>query len=113
MAPTTPLNDVKRILEEDLGRPLSEVFSEFSDLPVASASLAQVHKAKLRSTGEIVAVKVQHPSILYNADGDLSMCAIAGKACEFFLTNRYQWVFDETAEQLPKEIDFRKELVNA
>ena len=60
-APTTPFNEVKRVLEEDLGRPLEQVFSEFSERPVASASLAQVHKARLRESGEYVAVKVQHP----------------------------------------------------
>ena len=62
-APTTPYDEVKRVLEEDLGRPLEQVFSEFSERPVASASLAQVHKARLRESGEYVAVKVQHPQI--------------------------------------------------
>lgn len=97
-APTSPIEEVKRVLEEDLGRPLSEVFSEFSEKPVASASLAQVHKAKLRSTGEIVAVKVQHPQILTMTEGDLAMCALAGKLCELLFPNfRYAWAFDETA----------------
>jgi len=40
MAPTTPYIEVKRVLEEDLGRKLEDVFSEFSEKPVASASLA-------------------------------------------------------------------------
>jgi len=60
-APTTSFERVKRVVEEDLGKPLDQVFSEFCETPVASASLAQVHKARLRETGEIVAVKVQHP----------------------------------------------------
>lgn len=57
-APTSPYKEVRRLILEDLGRPLEEIFSEFSETPVASASLAQVHRARLRSTGEIVAVKV-------------------------------------------------------
>ena len=57
-APTSPFKEVRRVVTEDLGRPLEEVFSEFSETPVASASLAQVHRARLRATGEIVAVKV-------------------------------------------------------
>jgi len=57
-APTTPFPDVKAIVELELGRPLSDVFSEFSEKPLASASLGQVHKAKLASTGETVVVKV-------------------------------------------------------
>ena len=59
-APFSNFKDVKQIVEEDLGSRLTEVFSEFAETPIASASLAQVHKAKLRSTGETVAVKVQH-----------------------------------------------------
>ena len=48
----------KSIVEEDLGCKIEEVFSEFAEQPLASASLGQVHKAKLKSTGEVVAVKV-------------------------------------------------------
>ena len=57
-APTTSFEDVKKVLEHELGRKIEDVFSEFSETPVASASLAQVHKAKLRENGDIVAVKV-------------------------------------------------------
>lgn len=57
-APTSKIEDVRKILNDELGRPIDDIFSEFSDQPVASASLAQVHKARLRETGELVAVKV-------------------------------------------------------
>ena len=113
-APTTPYSEVKEVLERDLGRKIEEIFSEFSQTPVASASLAQVHKAKLRETGEIVAVKVQHPTIQRNTDGDLAMCKLAGVLCEIIFTNfRYKWAFDETVKQVPKELDFKRELKNA
>lgn len=52
------IEEVKRTFEEDTGKKLEDYFIEFDPKPIASASLAQVHKAKLRSTGEIVAVKV-------------------------------------------------------
>ena len=45
-------------IEAELGRPMSDVFSEISEVPVAAASLAQVYKATLKETGEFVAVKV-------------------------------------------------------
>ena len=57
-APFSSFDDVKQIVEEDLGCKMEEVFSEFEENPIASASLAQVHKAKLKSSGEVVAVKV-------------------------------------------------------
>ena len=50
-APKTDFEDVKKIVKLELGKDLEEIFSEFSEKPLASASLGQVHKAKLRSTG--------------------------------------------------------------
>ncbi|MDD4878524.1 MAG: AarF/ABC1/UbiB kinase family protein [Candidatus Nanoarchaeia archaeon] len=63
---------VKQIIEEDLKQSLSRVFKEFDTKPIASASIGQVHKAKLR-TGEMVAVKVQRPRLydLFTADTKL------------------------------------------
>lgn len=57
-----PFEDVKQIIENQFGKPIHEVFSEFSEKPVASASIAQVHKAKLPD-GQIVAVKIRRPGI--------------------------------------------------
>lgn len=51
------------VIEEELGRPVHEIFSYISPEPVAAASLGQVYKGVLRTTGESVAVKVQRPAI--------------------------------------------------
>ena len=59
-APQSSFDDVQAIIKEDLGKPLEEIFSEFDPKPIASASLAQVHRAILKSTGKEVAVKIQH-----------------------------------------------------
>lgn len=97
-APTSTFEEVKKVLEDDLGKPLEEVFLWFSPKPEASASLAQVHRARLRSTGEIVAVKIQHPQIKQNTAGDLFICEMAGSLCEYIFPNfRYKWAFEETA----------------
>ncbi|MFY0692723.1 MAG: 2-polyprenylphenol 6-hydroxylase [Paracoccaceae bacterium] len=60
--PPFPAAQAKAMIEKELERPIEQVFSEFSE-PVAAASIAQVHKARLADTGEEVAVKVLRPSI--------------------------------------------------
>lgn len=52
------------MVEKELGAPIDKLFSEFSPAPIAAASLAQVYWARLRSTGQEVAVKVQRPGAL-------------------------------------------------
>jgi aarF domain-containing kinase len=71
-APQTSYEDVEQIIREELSvQELSEVFSEFDKTPIASASLAQVHRARLKSSGDEVAVKVQHRWIKERCAGDI------------------------------------------
>ncbi|HEU4614162.1 MAG TPA: AarF/UbiB family protein [Kofleriaceae bacterium] len=60
---------VRRILEEDFGKPLEELFSEIDEKPVAAASVAQVHRARLRD-GREVAVKVLRPGVRRQVERD-------------------------------------------
>jgi aarF domain-containing kinase len=57
-APKTSYDDVRKVFFEETGLELEDYFEDFQKEPIASASLAQVHKAKLKATGEVVAVKV-------------------------------------------------------
>ena len=58
-----PTPGIIKVVEESLGAPLSTVFANFSKVPLAAGSLAQVHQAILRNTGEAVAVKVRRPEV--------------------------------------------------
>lgn len=60
--PAFSFRKVRRIVEEDLGKPLAECYAEFDEKPVAAASIAQVHRGRLK-TGEEVAVKVLRPNV--------------------------------------------------
>jgi len=61
---------IKAMIEQDLGKPISEVFSEFDDKPVAAASVAQVHRARLKDGGKEVAVKVLRPGVRRKVERD-------------------------------------------
>jgi ubiquinone biosynthesis protein len=67
-----PLADVLRTIEGDLGRPVAVLFPEFAPVPLASASVSQVHKARLPD-GRLVAVKVQRPNVVELCTFDLAV----------------------------------------
>lgn len=80
--PPFPTDIAKGMVEYELGRPVSAVFSEFSE-PVAAASIAQVHKARLLDTGQVVAVKVLRPKIEAAFKRDIDAFYFAASAIEF------------------------------
>ena len=80
--PPFPFAAVRRTIETDLGIPLASLFSQFEPEPVAAASVAQVHRAVLRATGECVAVKVRRPDILEKVQLDRSILLFVSRALE-------------------------------
>ena len=78
---TFPFEQAREIVEAELGKPLEEVFSEFSETPAAAASLAQVHKARLRD-GSPVAVKVQRPDARQIVETDLRILLLVARLAE-------------------------------
>ncbi len=70
--PPTPAEQVRALIEAELSHPIGELFDAFEDEPIASASIAQVHRAQLK-TGEAVVIKVQHPDIEERIRVDLAI----------------------------------------
>ena len=101
---------VSRLFREELGKAPLEVFDSFDETPIASASIAQVHVARL--DGRKLAVKVQRPRTRRDFGGDiLLMKLIAGAIRRLGLT-RLHWValaFDEFVSWTGEELDFRSE----
>ncbi|HEY3351994.1 MAG TPA: AarF/UbiB family protein [Polyangia bacterium] len=111
--PPRPYADIERRLREEYsGRPPEEVFAEFSRVPVASASIAQVHRARLTS-GEQVAVKVQYPDIEEIVRADLRTLRRIFKIIAYFVPYRgLDQVYKEIRETVLQELDFRSEADN-
>jgi aarF domain-containing kinase len=65
-----------KVLADNLGPNWRDLFSSFNDIPMAAASIGQVHSAVLKSTGEPVAVKVQYPGVADSIDSDLNNLSI-------------------------------------
>jgi ubiquinone biosynthesis protein len=115
-APALAYANIRQLLIEDLGGPPEEVFATFDPVPVAAASIAQVHRARLHDGGD-VAVKVRRPGIRPIIEADLRWLArlaeVAG--AEIPELNRYrpQEFVRQLAQSLRRELDFAAECRNA
>ncbi len=113
--PPVPFSEIKAVVEGSLGAPLVNNFSSFSEDPVASASIAQVHLATLRS-GEEVAVKIKRPGIARIIDSDMSVMHTMAHLLERYVhgARRYRptEVVDEFERVITKEQDLSIEGAN-
>jgi ubiquinone biosynthesis protein len=107
--------DVERIITEELGVRPSKAFAELESQPLASASLAQVHRAILRN-GREVAVKVQRPGIREQIAADLDLfaevAALAEKHSESGRKYQLTAVVEEFRKSLMRELDYQREASN-
>ena len=108
--PPRPYKDIEaRLREEFGGRGPDEVFAEFDRIPIASASIGQVHQARLHD-GERVAVKVQYPDIDQIVRTDLrAMRRIFGLLSRFMPEWGFETTYREIREMVLAELDYRKE----
>ena len=111
--PTSSFDSVVRVIEEETGLNIHQLFTEFESRPIASASLAQVHMAT-GSDGRKYAIKVQHEGLLEASYADLlAITTVASIVSYMFENFDYEWLVKEINYNLPRELDFTLEANNA
>jgi len=113
--PSLPFGVIRKIIRDELGQPIEEVFSEIDPVALASASIAQVHTARLVS-GEDVVIKVQKPGVENILLTDLNFLYLSSRILET-LAPRISWtslsgIVDEIQKTMMEECDFIKEANN-
>lgn len=110
-----PFEQAKLVVEAELGMPLERAFASFDPVPIAAASIAQVHRARLH-TGEDVVVKVQRPQLDQIISADLELLSLVAQMLEDRVPEARQFrpktMIDEFARNLRRETDFGNELQN-
>jgi len=110
--PPFPLDELRTIIESDLGKPVDDLFESFKDEPMAAASIAQVHRARLVS-GEDVVVKVQRPQLPQVVGADLRILSGFAALLEARIPETRQFrpcaIVDEFRRSLSRETDFNVE----
>jgi len=113
-APEMELKQIYAVIREDFKREPEDIFSEFDERPLGTASLAQVHRARLKDTNEEVAVKVQHRYVKNHSFGDIyTMEFLVHTVKYFFPQFEFMWLAEEMRKNLPLELSFIQEGKNA
>jgi ubiquinone biosynthesis protein len=110
--PTVSSELIIEELESELGSPVNELFLEFDEVAFASASISQVHQAKLHD-GTIVAVKIQRPNIIGRINKDITIMRYLGGFLERRISNLKYYnvsaIIDEFERAIIKELDYALE----
>lgn len=108
-APASSFESTQKTIRTELGEDLSTIFNEFDHKPLASASIGQVYRARLK-TGEVVAVKIQHPDIEQLAQVDLTIIQNLIRRISFVLKIKgIDYVYQQVRQMIEAELDYQKE----
>jgi predicted unusual protein kinase regulating ubiquinone biosynthesis (AarF/ABC1/UbiB family) len=109
-APTSSIAEIREQVERELGAPIDQLFRDWEDEPVASASIGQVHRARLFD-GRVVAVKVQHSGIAKAVESDLENVGMLESVIGTFVPKgvNSHGVLEEVKARFREELDYRLE----
>jgi ubiquinone biosynthesis protein len=112
-----PFDKIKVVALKELESELEDVFAEFDETPIAAGSLGQVHRAKLLSTGEEVAVKIQRADIHKTISADLEIIGWFARQVHTRIEDLRPYnlpsLVHEAEKRLEEELDYRNEADNA
>ncbi|KAI4339130.1 hypothetical protein MLD38_024101 [Melastoma candidum] len=115
-APAVPFQQIQVILREELGRPIDSVYDYVDPTPIASASIAQVHGARLKGSQEDVVIKVLKPGIEDVLVADMNFVYIVARILEFlnpdFSRASLVGIVKDIRDSMLEEVDFCKEAEN-
>ncbi|KAM1141726.1 hypothetical protein FF1_041587 [Malus domestica] len=114
--PAVPFAEIQAILRKELGRPIDSVYEYVDPTPLASASIAQVHAARLRGSQEDVVIKILKPGIEDMLVADLNFIYIVARILEFLSPDISRaslvGIVQDIRESMLEEVDFYKEAAN-
>ncbi|KAL5128903.1 putative aarF domain-containing protein kinase, chloroplastic [Glycine soja] len=115
-APPVPFEEIESILRKELGKPLESVYEYIDPTPIASASIAQVHGARLKGSREDVVIKVLKPGIEDILVADLNFVYVVARILEFLSPEISRTslvgIVKDIRESMLEEVDFYKEAAN-
>ncbi|HSW13435.1 MAG TPA: AarF/ABC1/UbiB kinase family protein [Solimonas sp.] len=112
-APPMPYAVIRKQIERELGKPVTELFRELDHKPYAAASIGQVHRGVLHDGREVV-VKVQYPGVAASCDSDLKQLKLALRAARLVKVDKVvlDELFEEIRARLHEELDYVQEAQN-
>jgi predicted unusual protein kinase regulating ubiquinone biosynthesis (AarF/ABC1/UbiB family) len=112
-APRSSPAAIRALVEEELRAPIDTCFLEWDDVPIASASIGQVHRARLHD-GRDVAVKVQHPGIARAVESDLANASLLGSFVDVLGGKRFEAgaMLEVMRTRFREELDYVREASN-
>jgi predicted unusual protein kinase regulating ubiquinone biosynthesis (AarF/ABC1/UbiB family) len=112
MAPSVSFKEMRKVIEQDLGEPLSSAFADFDEEAIAAASIGQVYRATLHD-GRDVAVKVQYPGIKDVVRADLKNLGMVLRLASRFAPGLdTKEIAQEVTERITEELDYELEAMN-
>ncbi|XP_027329985.1 uncharacterized aarF domain-containing protein kinase At5g05200, chloroplastic [Abrus precatorius] len=115
-APPVPFEEIQFILRKELGKPLESIYEYVDPTPIASASIAQVHGARLKGSQEDVVIKVLKPGIEDVLVADLNFVYVVARILEFLnpeiSRTSLVGIVKDIRESMLEEVDFYKEAAN-